>query len=168
MPKGYPNNGKLNKGWIKKGQRLNPKTEFKKGEHKSINTEFKVGQVGYWTGKKRPKFTKEWIENMRKASKKRKHSKETRQKLSRIFKGEKSHFWKGGISPINERIRKSAKYKEWRKQIFKRDNYVCQECSKKLKGRGSNAHHIKPFVKYPKLRFDINNGLTLCRKCHKT
>lgn len=30
MPKGYPKNG-INKGWIKKGQRLSPATELKKG-----------------------------------------------------------------------------------------------------------------------------------------
>lgn len=70
-----------------------------------------------------------------------------------------------GITPINEKIRKSLKYEVWRKLVFKRDKYTCQECG--FIGGYLNAHHIKSFSKYPELRLDINNGTTLCTKCHK-
>jgi hypothetical protein len=75
-------------------------------------------------------------------------------------------------TPINEKIRKSKKYKEWRTAIFERDNYTCQICgARNFKGNGKtiklHADHIKPFAYYPELRFDINNGRTLCEDCHK-
>lgn len=56
-------------------------------------------------------------------------------------------------------------YKEWRNQIFKNDNYTCQKCQKI--GCRLNAHHIESYAKNKELRLDINNGITLCKKCHQ-
>lgn len=64
-----------------------------------------------------------------------------------------------------KRIRNSGDYSEWRKAVFNRDNYTCQKCGKK--GGKLNAHHIKPFARYPSLRLVIENGITLCTDCHK-
>lgn len=61
--------------------------------------------------------------------------------------------------------RHTGKYAEWRRQVFERDNYTCQHCGKK--GVSLNAHHIKEYAKFPELRYDIRNGVTLCEKCHK-
>ena len=72
--------------------------------------------------------------------------------------------WKGGISNENHKVRNSSEMKEWRKEVFKRDNYTCQKCNK-VSGK-LNAHHIKPFSIYPKLRFVLSNGITLCKGCH--
>lgn len=103
----------------------------------------------------------------------RTHSEETRKKLSvahsgkeRLYRrGNKCNFWRGGITPINLIIRTSLKYKNWRTKVFERDNYTCQRC--KQKGGRLHAHHIQSFSEYPTLRFDINNGITLCMGCHK-
>jgi hypothetical protein len=70
-----------------------------------------------------------------------------------------------GKSTENMLIRKSVQYKLWRKQVFERDNYTCQRCNKK--GSQLQADHIKPFCNFKELRFDINNGRTLCKSCHK-
>ena len=86
----------------------------------------------------------------------RKIDKAYRMKMSKIMKGKirpkvsasklgaKNPNWKGGVSPINKRIRRSSKFFQWRKQVFERDNYTCQKCGK----RGGELHpdHIKQFA----------------------
>lgn len=83
------------------------------------------------------------------------------------FYGEKNPAWKGGITPINFKIRKSLEYKSWRESVFKRDNYTCRLCFKPKRGGDLHADHIKPFGFFKKLRFDVNNGRTLCISCHR-
>lgn len=68
------------------------------------------------------------------------------------------------ITPINSRIRQSVYYKEWRSRCFVRDNFTCQNC--KRVGGDLEVHHIKSFRSFPLLRFDVNNGITLCKICH--
>ena len=79
--------------------------------------------------------------------------------------GEKCHFLRGGITPLNKKLRTSMEYKSWRESVFKRDDYTCQECHER--GGKLNADHIKPFAYFPDLRFAINNGQTLCIDCHR-
>lgn len=82
-------------------------------------------------------------------------------------KREKNPNWKGGVTSINETIRKSIPYKEWRNSVFKRDNFTCVWCGEKDKVSGKlQADHIKPFAFFPELRLDIDNGRTLCKECH--
>ena len=81
-----------------------------------------------------------------------------------IVTGPDHWSWKGGLTPESKRIRSSAEYKHWRDAIFKKDNYTCQCCGKR--GGKLNAHHIKPFAQHEDLRFDINNGITLCEGHH--
>ena len=79
--------------------------------------------------------------------------------------GANSHFWKGGITDVNKKIRTSMEYRLWRTAVYTRDNYTCVWC--KQRGVKLNADHIKPFAQYPALRFAIDNGRTLCVPCHK-
>jgi hypothetical protein len=80
--------------------------------------------------------------------------------------GERSHWWKGGVTEKNKLIRGSFEYKWWREEVFKRDDYTCSFCQKK--GVFLHADHIKPFSLFPELRFDLQNGRTLCVPCHKS
>lgn len=59
------------------------------------------------------------------------------------------------------------RYVAWRTKVFKRDDYTCQGNHKKKKRGGYiEAHHIKPWAQYPKLRYIVKNGITLCKACH--
>lgn len=113
------------------------------------------------------KLTAEWIEKLRQAKLKnpvRYWLNKSKPNLHQ--RGEKSNFWKGGISSVNQLIRASGEYRHWRRLVFERDDYTCQLCFKR--GGKLNADHIKPFSKYPELRLDISNGRTLCVPCHRT
>jgi 5-methylcytosine-specific restriction endonuclease McrA len=55
-------------------------------------------------------------------------------------------------------------YYIWRRAVLLRDKRTCQRCGSK-KG-WIEAHHIKAWEAYPRLRFEVSNGITLCRRCH--
>lgn len=120
----------------------------------------------------------------------RKLSEATKQKISEALKGENAPSWKGGITPLYSMIRHLDENKDWRIGIFQRDHYTCQECNQN--GGNLEAHHKKAFVsifrkflqKYNQFSpiedketlvrlaftyepfWDIDNGITLCKKCH--
>lgn len=77
----------------------------------------------------------------------------------------KNHFnWKGGISR-NRHSLSNPEYKKWRNEVFERDEYSCQDCG--LSGVYLEAHHILKWSDFPESRYDVSNGLTLCKECHK-
>lgn len=94
--------------------------------------------------------------------------------------GSNSVNWRGGIKSFYELLRSSTKLIKWRNEVYKRDNYTCQNCGDN-RGGNLNADHIKPFALILKENnitsksaglkckelWDINNGRTLCVSCHK-
>lgn len=149
----------------------------------------KMGQIPWNKGKKGPTpwnkgkvgvYSEEARRKMSLSRMGKKPSEKARRKIGAAHKGEKNYNWKGGVTPLYEQIRKSFEYRQWRSDVFTRDSFTCQVCGD---GRGGNlrAHHIKEFSeimeKYGIKTFEqalaceelwnINNGTTLCERCHK-
>ena len=132
------------------GKRLSPATEFKKGEnsypHKMDN--YHITEA-------------------------------TRLKLSESHR--KGFIESGAVrkSTLYRTIVNLFEYKQWRSKVFQRDNWICQTCWER--GYRLAAHHIKSFSKILRENkittiweaqmceelWDVNNGITLCRDCHK-
>ncbi len=112
----------------------------------------------------------------------KKPSEKTKEKIrqSRLGKfGELAPGWKGGISSLQKLFYHCFKYRQWRSDIFTRDDFTCQNCN----GRGGllEPHHIKRvtiIIKEYKIKtleqalaceelWNVNNGITLCKKCHR-
>ena len=105
--------------------------------------------------------------------------------------GENSVHWKGGTSPLCKSIRDLFESKNWVISCFSRDDYTCRKCGKR--GCKLEVNHIKPFAvlfykflhtfsKFSPIKnkeellnlaktwkpfWDIDNGETLCKDCHK-
>lgn len=56
-------------------------------------------------------------------------------------------------------------YKDWRRKVYNRDKRKCQMpgCDSRYK---LQAHHIKKWSTASTLRYEVDNGITLCRSCH--
>lgn len=93
----------------------------------------------------------------------------------------KNHYnWKGGITRFNKELRNFVKHIGWTESVFKRDGYTCAVCGKH--GGYLTTHHIIPlsFIRDKfnvntisdaekcVIIYDISNGVTLCRNCHKS
>ena len=97
---------------------------------------------------------------------------------SAFQKGKKHPNWKGGITSLTRLVRRSFQYRQWRSDIFTRDDFTCQICGER--GGKIVADHIKAFnliweenniktfeesLNCEEL-WNINNGRTLCKNCH--
>jgi len=116
-------------------------------------------------GKKNFTQTKEYIEKTKKTSisKYGKESWMLTDEAKQRFSGENSPVWKGGIH--DERWdRVQPIYKKWRTSVFERDHFLCVCCDQHP--TYLEAHHLVNWNTNIDERYNVNNGVTLCRKCH--
>ncbi len=77
-------------------------------------------------------------------------------------RGANHYAWKGGRK---QQERGQGEYNRWRKLVYKRDHWTCQACGGNA--REINAHHIESWAACEEKRYDINNGIALCKPCHQ-
>ena len=123
---------------------------IKKGEHLSPATQFKKGNTPPFKGKRFPQVA-----------------------------GANNNHWKGGVTKVQDAVRKLPEYKAWRITILIRDNYTCQLCGQ----RGGDKHVDHYPVQFALLleqnsittiqqaidsvQLWTTQGRTLCVPCHK-
>jgi len=94
------------------------------------------------------------------------HSEEFRKKMSESQKGEKHPNWNPNLTDEERQDKRNyPAYYDWRQSVYERDNYTCQCCGKK--GRTLNTHHLESYAGNKDLRTTLENGITLCKTCHK-
>lgn len=106
----------------------------------------------------------------------RKFDAEHKKKLSETrikndITGEKHPRWVLDRSKLSKTNKSGVEYRhnplhrEWSNQVKKRDNHTCKmknsECCGKIE-----THHILSWMCYPELRYQLNNGITLCHFHH--
>lgn len=174
---------KLGHGWNKgtKGLTKANRTSFQKGVSASPKTQFKKGEARLkvigekhhsWKGGK-PKCDTcgEQVKN--------RNSKKCWGCFLPTRIGENAPAWKGGITPLVRAIRTCFKYRQWRSDVFTRDDFTCVLCG--ISDHNVEADHIQKFVdiiRENSIRtlgqansceelWNINNGRTLCVGCHR-
>jgi len=76
--------------------------------------------------------------------------------------GEKNSNWKGGCRKDE---RNDPAYHQWVRKVKERDSHTCRINNEDCSGYNI-VHHILPWRNYPELRYQINNGITLCQAHH--
>jgi 5-methylcytosine-specific restriction endonuclease McrA len=164
VPKGIKGFQKGHKSFHTPESKIKISRYFKgkyKGKHLSINSEFKKGHKGYkyWLGKKREPF-----------------SEEAKRKISESNKGNKSHWWKGGITTYERklylnRMRRCREieapgfhtFEEW-ELLKKQYGFQCPMCGKSEPQIKLSEDHIIPLTKGGSNY--IENIQPLCRSCN--
>ena len=86
------------------------------------------------------------------------------------------------INQLIQSIRRLDEYEAWRRSVFLRDRFTCQQCGKRngrkkiievhhqtslsILVRENNITSIDEALSCPIL-WEVDNGLTLCKTCHQ-
>lgn len=80
--------------------------------------------------------------------------------------GELNSNWNPELSEEDRRRQNGGRepgVKKWAKAVKQRDSFTCQAC-----GSEENlvAHHLNSYKSDKENRYNLENGITLCRECH--
>jgi hypothetical protein len=98
-----------------------------------------------------------------------------RKKMSEMQKRKKDsgihgNRWKAEMSMEDRLLNRNRDYLpemvKWRKEVYRRDGWCCQVCGSK-NHHGIIAHHIDSWADNKASRFAVDNGVVVCKRCHK-
>lgn len=136
------------------------------GKEVSSRPEWKEKQSKAHKGKKRPPEVGRKVSESKMGHE---VSEETRRKLAEAARGDKSYFWKGGVSSKRQRYYRSWTWRKTAEGIKRRDNHTCQGCGwKKDEVAKLGVHHIDPLedTEYDERNYPDELLVTLCEVCH--
>ena len=82
------------------------------------------------------------------------------------IRGENHHKWNPNLTDKERHDKRdTVENYHFRNSVFERDNYTCIVCGNKGL---LNAHHINNYHSDIDNRYNIDNGVTMCEKCHKS
>ena len=154
---------------------------MKEEQRKKLSEIAKTRGFGKWMrGRKFSAETRSKMSLIRRGKKPYEMTNRTKIKISEALKGKTAwnkglvgykagtaHYrWKENKTPFafRRRMRSWLSWKNWRTAVFIRDNFRCRECGT---AGYLEPHHIISLKKDLHLAFNINNGVALCRPCHK-
>lgn len=84
-----------------------------------------------------------------------------------ILKGRRHPRWRDDLTTEErEQLgRYDEMYAHWKNSVKRRDNFTCQCCGQV--GGSLVSHHVESYDSAPDKRTDLDNGITLCERCHK-
>jgi hypothetical protein len=68
------------------------------------------------------------------------------------------------FKPDGRRKVRAGKHGSWARAVISRDRATCRRCG--ARNVELHAHHILPYETHPDQRWNLENGLTLCYRCH--
>lgn len=83
----------------------------------------------------------------------------------KFYSGPRHYAWNPNREEVKRNERNDPEYKQWRMKVWIRDNFKCRIANQDCDGR-IEAHHILGWSEYVELRYEVNNGITLCHAHH--
>lgn len=92
-------------------------------------------------------------------------------------RGENHYQWKGGVSKLNTAIRQMNENRKWMDAVKERDGGKCVRCGSDNEIESHHVIELVTLIETYQIRtrdeardipafWDLNNGETLCQKCH--
>jgi len=158
----------VHKGQFQKGHKINVGNKNHLGFKHSEEARRKISENNM--GKKAWNKGMPWSEEIKKRISETNKAKGIEPKVKWVGVGKEHWNWKEDRTQLKRfndtaKDRRSYAYIEWRKRVYSRDEWKCKISNRDCHGR-IEAHHILGYTAYPELRYDINNGITLCKWHH--